>query len=270
MLSGLEYLSPTAGDLAIAATASNSEVAEEVNGDSVSDTNTDSGASAGGGSSDNVADVQYELLPTLRNVSRTCGMLLGAEDASTWQDLADLAAWWNALPDDTDDTASTILVSERETAGGSSSSSVSASSKRRRQLAVVEEVRSFRAPHGEEMLHRQHALLSLLPPSVPVAASSSDDNNDDPDLEDPISTSSDGGVSNRAGGGKQGQLTATLSGAGTAAAGGTGRSADPYDVAFPIRPDAIESELAAAAAMESGGGIKLTLGKKMDFGPLSI
>jgi hypothetical protein len=207
--------------------------------------------------------VQYELLPTLRNVSRTCGMLLGAKGAPTWQDLADLAAWWNALPDDTDDTASTILVSERETAGGrSSSGSVSAGSKRRRQLAVVEEVRSFRAPHGEEMLHRQHALLSLLPPSVPAAAASSsdDDNNDDPDLEDPISTSSDGGVSDRAGGGKQGQLAAAPSGAGAAAAvGGTGRSADPYDVAFPIRPDAKESELAAAAAMESGGGIKLTL-----------
>ena len=38
---------------------------------------------------------------------------------------------------------------------------------RRRRLAVVEEVRSFRAPLGEEMLHREHALLSLLPTPSP-------------------------------------------------------------------------------------------------------
>ena len=39
----------------------------------------------------------------------------------------------------------------------------------------------------------------------------------------------------------------------------TGRSSDPYDVAFPIKPGAKESDLAAAAAMDAGGGIKLTL-----------
>ena len=40
---------------------------------------------------------------------------------------------------------------------------------------------------------------------------------------------------------------------------GQGRSADPYDVAFPISHDAKESELVAVAAMAASGGIKLTL-----------
>jgi hypothetical protein len=205
----LEYLSPTPGDLAIAA-ASDQEMAKAQDG---------ACGSNGPGSTahDGKSSVKYELLPTLQNVARTCGTLLGAEEASGWQKLADLADWWNALP-------------ENESNGGNQTNSNAST---RKKLAVVEEVRSFRAPHGEEMLHRQHALLSLLP-----AASDSNESSDIRSNGTKIDSSAD----------KPNQLSK-----------GIGRSTDPYDVSFPIRADAKQSELVAAAAMESGGGIKLTL-----------
>ena len=192
----LEYLSPTSGDLALAAASGSQKEAEAEPGSEIGDT-----ARSGD------TGVQYELLPTLQNVARTCGSLLGAEDAKHWRKLADLADWWNALP-----------ITENTGPSGTAGATT------RRKLAVVEEMRSFRAPHGEEMLYRQHALLSLLP-----AASDS---------------------SSESGSRSDNQLKRLSA--------STGRSADPYDISFPIHPGAKESEL-VAAAVESGGGIKLTL-----------
>ena len=198
----LEYLSPTSGDVAIAAASGSQKGAETEHG-------TCGSCGTGGVARGGDTGVQYELLPTLQNVARTCGSLLGAEDAKHWRNLADLADWWNALP-----------ITENN---GPNEATPRATT--RRKLAVVEEMRSFRAPHGEEMLYRQHALLSLLP-----AASDS---------------SSDSGC-------RSDNQLKRLSAS-------TGRSDDPYDISFPIHPGAKESELATAAAMESGGGIKLTL-----------
>eukprot|EP01043_Picozoa_sp_COSAG02_P064321 COSAG02_NODE_9366_length_2240_cov_0.993461_2_plen_525_part_00 len=206
----LEYLSPTTGDLAVAATSATQEGLTMETGACGS-----SGPGIIVGSRD--SSVQYELLPTLQNVARTCGTLLGAEGASEWQKLADLADWWNALP----------------AIESNSNSCPSPSARTRKKLAVVEEVRSFRAPHGEEMLHREHALLSLLP--------SASDSNTDSDSQ------------------KQGRKTDSSTDRPKRLSKGTGRSADPYDVSFPIRADAKQSEFVAAAAMESSGGIKLTL-----------
>ena len=70
----LDYLSPTFGD------GSGSPQAEDGEG----------------------SEVRYELTPTLRNVARTCGLMLGAESAPEWLALEDLAAWWNDLPEDDD------------------------------------------------------------------------------------------------------------------------------------------------------------------------
>ncbi len=206
----LEYLSPTTGDLAVAAASGSQEGMKVETG-----ARDSSGPGSTVGSRD--SSVQYELLPSLQNVARTCGTLLGAEGASGWQKLADLADWWNALP---------AIESNGD-------NRASPSARTRKKLAVVEEVRSFRAPHGEEMLHREHALLSLLP-----SASVSNTDSDSRNKGRKIDSSAD----------RPKRLSK-----------GTGRSADPYDVSFPIRADAKQSELVAAAAMESSGGIKLTL-----------
>ena len=101
-------------------------------------------------------------------------------------------------------------------------------------MAVVEEVRSFRAPLGEEMLHREHALLSLLP-----TPSSADGQKEDGKEEGSSDGQADAGDA--------------------VTAGGTAPGADHYDVAFTLGRDATPAEREAVAAMEVGGGIKLTL-----------
>lgn len=207
--SALEYLSPTSGELAIAAAASSHEVGETESG---ADCSATGDTPRKGGSS-----VQYELLPTLQNVARTCGTLLGAEDAYRWQNLADLAHWWNALPP-------TKINGDNETGPSAAT---------RQKLAVIEEMRSFRAPHGEEMLHRQHALLSLLPTAL-ASDLERDSQSNSSGMDASVDQLKRPGDSIR-------------------------RRSDPYDVSFPIHAGAKESDLEAAAAMESGGGIKLTL-----------
>lgn len=90
-------------------------------------------------------------------------------------------------------------------------------------MAVVEEIRSFRSPLGEEMMHRQHAMLALLPLEPTI---------------DKLQGSGDREVT----------------------AGGTRAGADPYDVAFTLPVgETNAAKLAATAAMEANGGIKLTL-----------
>jgi hypothetical protein len=164
-LHSLQYLSPTSGDhISLTATAGASTVSPPGSSDDDDDDDDDDGAG------------RYELRPTLGNVAATCAMLLGAEaapssssggrDSGGFRKLQDFADWWNEHARDASRMGGLDSQQGAEAAG------LAGKIVYRVPGLVVERehLSSHRAPHGEEMLYREHATLRLYSHAAPAAA----------------------------------------------------------------------------------------------------